>query len=95
MSGFLIAEKASGVIIGGRSVKDNYSSSKLNSYVKRLQTIMDLALGACIVLERIHLLSGDYFPTENSFQKFFLEAIFRRKIVFREQMNSLLIYARS
>ena len=29
-------------------------------------------------LERIHLLSGDYFPTENSFQKFFLEAQFRR-----------------
>ena len=29
-----------------------------------------------VYLERIHLLSGDYFPTENSFQKFFLEADF-------------------
>ena len=29
-------------------------------------------------LEGIHLLSEDYFPSENSFQKFFLEAQFRR-----------------
>ena len=28
------------------------------------------------VLEGIHLFSEDYFPTENSFQKFFLEADF-------------------